>query len=72
MNLNFKIEKQTWTEVIKADAVDKKSELLQKIFLQKLDEYLPLKKKRVSSDAQAFCRGVEAFEEVEIKRDSQE
>ena len=49
------IRNQTWEQVLNAESVDEKSEILQNMLLQKLDEYLPLKKRKVCSDDQTFC-----------------
>ena len=51
----FWIEKQSWKEVLEAETVDKKSEILQNMLLEKLEEYLPAKKRKVCSIDQPFC-----------------
>ena len=48
------INKQTWEEVLRANTVDEKTEVLQKILLNKVDEYLPQKVLKISSDDQPF------------------
>ena len=35
--------------------MDKKAEVFQKLFMNKVDEYLPQKKRIISSDDQPFC-----------------
>ena len=49
------LKSQDWIEVLKAETVDEKSEILQKMLLEKLDQFLPLKKRKVCSDDQPFC-----------------
>ena len=49
------LNNQTWEEVLKAETVDEKAELLQTILMEKVDEFLPLKKRKISSDDQPFC-----------------
>ena len=48
------LNNQTWEEVLKAETVDEKAELLQTILMEKVDEFLPLKKRKISSDDQPF------------------
>ena len=49
------VKKQTWEEVFIAKSVDEKSEILQNMVLDKVAEFLPEKKIKVSSDDQPFC-----------------
>ena len=49
------IRNQTWIEVYEADSVDKKADILQKLLMDKIDEFLPQKKRIISSDDQPFC-----------------
>ena len=49
------IKNQSWNEVFEAKTVDEKSEILQNILLNKLEEFLPSKKKKVCSVDQPFC-----------------
>ena len=49
------LDNQSWDEVLEAETVDKKSEIFQNMLLQKLDEYLPVKKRRVCTVDQPFC-----------------
>ena len=49
------ISNQTWDEVLQAKTVDGKSEMLQNMLLEKLEEFLPQKNKTVTSDDQPFC-----------------
>lgn len=49
------IKKQSWKEVFDAKSVDEKSEIFQKMLLEKVEEFLPLKKVKISSDDQPFC-----------------
>ena len=49
------LKKQTWKEVFNAVSVDEKSEILQNILLEKVEEFLPEKKVKISSDDQPFC-----------------
>ena len=49
------LNKQTWEEVSNAKTVDEKSEILQNMLLNKVDEYLPIVKRKISSDDQPFC-----------------
>ena len=49
------LKKQAWKELFEAETVDEKAELLQKCLLDKLDEYLPQKTRKISSDDQPFC-----------------
>ena len=44
------LNNQTWSEVLEAKTVDDKAELLQKMILDKVDEFLPQKQRKVSSD----------------------
>ena len=48
------IKSQNWNEVLTAIDVDKKAENFQKMLLEKCDEYLPLKIRKISSDDQPF------------------
>ena len=49
------LDNQSWKEVIEADTVDKKSEIFQNMLLEKLEEYLPTKKRKVCTADQPFC-----------------
>ena len=49
------VTQQNWEEVLEAENVDKKSEILQNILMEKIDEYLPHKKRIISSDDQPYC-----------------
>ena len=49
------LNNQTWSEVLEAKTVDEKAELLQKMIMDKVDEFLPEKQRKVSSDDQPFC-----------------
>ena len=49
------LNEQTWKEVFEAQTVDEKSEILQTMLLNKIDEYLPQIKRKISSDDQPFC-----------------
>ena len=46
---------QDWREVFAAQSVDEKTELLQKMLMENVNEFLPQKKRKVSSDEQPFC-----------------
>ena len=48
-------KKSNWNEVIDTKTCDEKAELFQNMFLKKLNEFLPLKKRKISSDDQPFC-----------------
>ena len=52
---SFWIRNQNWSEVLSAETVDEKSEILQNLLLSKCNEFLPLKKRKISSDDQPFC-----------------
>ena len=49
------LDNQSWKEVIEADTVDKKSEIFQNMLLEKLEEYLPTKKRKACTADQPFC-----------------
>ena len=49
------VEKESWEGVIKEDDIDKKAENFQNILLQKLDEFLPSKVRKICSVNQPFC-----------------
>ena len=49
------LKKQSWEEVFEAKTVDEKSEVLQNMLLEKLEEFLPQKVVKISSDDQPFC-----------------
>ena len=49
------IKNEKWEEVMKAETVDKKSELFQNLLLSKCNEFLPEKRRIISSDDQPFC-----------------
>ena len=49
------VTRQNWEEVLEAENVDKKSEILQNILMDKIDEFLPQKKRIISSDDQPYC-----------------
>ena len=49
------VTQQNWEEVLEAENVDKKSEILQNILMDKIDEFLPQKKRIISSDDQPYC-----------------
>ena len=49
------LNQQTWEEVINAKTVDEKSEIFQTMLIQKIDEFLPEVKRKISSDDQPFC-----------------
>ena len=52
---SYWIKSQNWTEVLEAESVDKKAEILQSMLLSKCNEFLPMKKRMISSDDQPFC-----------------
>ena len=49
------IENESWEGVIKEDDIDKKAENFQNVLLQKLDEFLPSKVRKICSVDQPFC-----------------
>ena len=49
------LNKQTWKEVLEAETLDEKAEMLQNMLVDKVDEFLPQKQRKVSSDDQPFC-----------------
>ena len=49
------IKSQDWKEVLDAESVDRKSEILQSMLMSKCDEFLPRKMRIISSDDQPFC-----------------
>ena len=49
------IKNQNWNEVIDTKTCDEKAEVFQNMLLKKLNEFLPLKKRKISSDDQPFC-----------------
>ena len=49
------LNSQSWKEVFEASTVDDKAEVFQNLLLTKLNEVLPMKKKKVSSVDQPFC-----------------
>ena len=49
------LKKQNWSEVFNAKTVDEKTEIFQSLLLQKVEEFLPQKTRRISSDDQPFC-----------------
>ena len=50
--LSYWIRNQSWKEVLDAKNVDEKSEILQNMLLSKCNEFLPIKKRIISSDDQ--------------------
>ena len=44
------LNQQTWEEVINAKTVDEKSEIFQTMLIQKIDEFLPEVKRKISSE----------------------
>ena len=48
------LQTQDWKEVFNAQTVDEKAEVFQKMLMQKVDEYLPEKIRKISSDDQPF------------------
>ena len=53
--LSYWMKNQNWKIVLDAKTVNEKSEILQDMLLSKVNEYLPLKKRIISSDDQPFC-----------------
>ena len=49
------LNEQTWTEIFEAKSVDEKSEILQSLLLNKIDEVLHKAKRKISIDDQPFC-----------------
>ena len=49
------LKNHSWAEVLNEDDVDKKAEIFQNILLHKLDEYLPLVRRKISTADQPFC-----------------
>ena len=49
------LKEQNWSELFDAETVDEKSEIFQNILLQKVEEFLPQKIRKISSDDQPFC-----------------
>ena len=49
------LNNQTWKKVLEAENVDEKTEVFQNMLLEKLEEFLPLKKRKVCSNDQPFC-----------------
>ena len=49
------LNKQTWKKVFNAETVDEKSKIFQTMLLQKVDEFLPEVKRKISSDDRPFC-----------------
>ena len=49
------LKNHNWSEVYEAESVDEKSEIFQNILLQKVEEFLPQKMRKISSDDQPFC-----------------
>lgn len=49
------LNKQKWEEVLEAKTVDEKSEILQNMLLNKVNEFLPTQKRKISCDDQPFC-----------------
>ena len=49
------IKSQTWSEVFDVETVDEKAEVFQNMLLEKLEQFLPAKLRRISSDDQPFC-----------------
>ena len=43
-------QEQDWMDVLNAESVDKKAEILHNMVLDKLDEYCPEKNRKISSD----------------------
>ena len=48
------IQEQDWSQVLNAQDVDRKAEMLHELVLSKLDEFCPEKMRRVASDDQPF------------------
>ena len=49
------LDNQAWKEVLKTETVDDKAEIFQSMLLKKLEEYLPMKKRKVCNVDQPFC-----------------
>ena len=49
------LKNQDWREVFAAQSVDEKTELLQKMLMENVNEFLPQKKRKVSGNDQTFC-----------------
>ena len=49
------LSNQSWCEIFEAESVDLKTEIFQNVLLQKLEEFLPKKLRKVSTDDQPFC-----------------
>ena len=49
------LNSQNWNEVLWEKSVHEKSSTFQQILLNKLDEFLPTKVRKISSDDQPFC-----------------
>ena len=50
----FWLKKQNWSEVLLAKSVNEKAETFQSMLLQKVNEFLPTKVRKISSDDQPF------------------
>ena len=53
--LSYWMKSQSWNEVLDSESVDEKCEVFQDMLIKKCDEFLPLKKREISSDDQPFC-----------------
>ena len=54
-SFRFWLKSQNWAEVFDEENVDKKADIFQNMLLQKLDEFLPTKVRKVSTADQPFC-----------------
>ena len=51
----FWLKSQKWTEIFEEENVNKKAEIFQNLLLQKLEEFLPSKTRKVCTADQPFC-----------------